>query len=378
VVGSQAGDELAAQETKSRPKSCVSVKGTQPAIPEVLQAEELSRNIPGSAPAAKAEEGGWHKLAVPQSCALIFESQPVWLYALEREQVRKVTIVDFDGLGSLQGWLESKDIDPRLAVRSLRYLGSQRVEYVGPGGTLPSGATVLASGSQDFLRATWRANKLNPTVLLTDSHWPYKTSSCKIVPWFRLRHVSFGGTTNYVALLGLPNTQVKPRTTTLRRNIGHILDRGICPNNWSLTKASACLDPMTPQSRLDTNHLGRELLYQAHQTASGRGLQALTPDKVSIAFGLPAFQRLGGFAMVFFPLVPLQIMDGILKAYGREKSHQTPLRTPMPGPALSDEKQSWLPLIQRFLSHDWIDPSLVTSKAANADDAGIQQSVWDA
>jgi hypothetical protein len=66
-VGSQAGDELTARETKSRSKFCVSVKGTQPAIPEGLQVEELSRNTPGSAPAARAEEGGWLKLAVPQS-----------------------------------------------------------------------------------------------------------------------------------------------------------------------------------------------------------------------------------------------------------------------------------------------------------------------
>jgi hypothetical protein len=288
-VGSQAGDELAVCETKSRPKTCVSVKGTQPANPEALQTEGVPRNVPGSVLVARAEEGGWLRLAVPQSFALIFESQPVWLYALEREQVREVTIVDFDGPGSLQRWLGSKDIDPRLASRSLRSLGSQRVGYGGPGSTLPSGATVLASGSQDFLRETWRTNKGNPTFLLTDSHWPYKTIGCKRIPWFRLRHVSFGGTTNYVALLGLPNIHLKPHTTTLRRNIGHILDHGIRPNNWSLAKSSSCPDPMTPQSRLDTNHLGRELLYQTHQTASGWGLRSLTPDEVGIAFGLPAF-----------------------------------------------------------------------------------------
>jgi hypothetical protein len=125
-VGSQAGDELAVRETKSRPKTCVSVKGTQPANPEALQTEGVPRNVPGSVSVARAEEGGWLRLAVPQSFALIFESQPVWLYALEREQVREVTIVDFDGPGSLQRWLGSKDIDPRLASRSLRYLGSQK------------------------------------------------------------------------------------------------------------------------------------------------------------------------------------------------------------------------------------------------------------
>jgi hypothetical protein len=79
-----------------------------------------------------------------------------------------------------------------------------------------------------------------------------------------------------------------------------------------------------------------------------------------------------------FPLVPVQMMDGILKAYGRRKSHQTPLWTPKPGPTISDTKQRWLPSVQRYLPHNWIDPNLVTSKTAKADDAGIQQSMWDA
>jgi hypothetical protein len=96
---------------------------------------------------------------------------------------------------------------------------------------------------------------------------------------------------------------------------------------------------MMTQSRLDINHLGRELLYQTHQTASGWGLRALTPDEIGIALRLPAFQRFGGLTMGSFPLVLVQIMDGILKAYGRRKSHQTPLRTPKPGPAVSDTKK---------------------------------------
>jgi hypothetical protein len=276
--GSQAGDELTVRELKTRPKSGVPVKRTQPATPEGLQAEELSRNVPRSALAQRAEEGGWIKLPVPLAFALIFESQPAWLYALEREQVRKVTFVDFDGPASLQHWSEAKYIDPQLVVRSLQYLGSQRVEYVGPRSTLPSGATVLASGSQEFLRETWRVNKGNPAFLLTDLHWPYKTISCKRIPWYHLQHVGFGGITNYVALLGLPNFHLEPRTTTLRSNIGHILDHGIRPTNWSVPKASSYPDQMMPQSGLDINHLGRELLHQTHQTASGWGLRALTPD----------------------------------------------------------------------------------------------------
>jgi hypothetical protein len=45
-VGSQAGDELAARETKSRPKLCDSVKRTQPLTSDGVQAEELSQSIP--------------------------------------------------------------------------------------------------------------------------------------------------------------------------------------------------------------------------------------------------------------------------------------------------------------------------------------------
>ena len=73
-----------------------------------------------------------------------------------------------------------------------------------------------------------------------------------------------------------------------------------------------------------------------------------------------------------------KVLRGRFGQYGRTKSHQTPLQTPIPGPAALDSKQSWLPLVQSFLPQDWIDASLVTSKAAKADDAGIWQSMWDA
>ncbi len=103
---------MTAREKKSCPAPLVSSEVTHAALPEGLPEEELAFEIPASVPAARAEEGGWSKLAEPQASALVFESQPVWLYALEREQVQGVTIVGCNGPGRFQRGLESREADP--------------------------------------------------------------------------------------------------------------------------------------------------------------------------------------------------------------------------------------------------------------------------
>jgi hypothetical protein len=47
--------------------------------------------------------------------------------------------------------------------------------------------------------------------------------------WSRLWHQTFGGATNYVALLGTMNLAIQPQRSTLTRTVGHILDHGIWP-----------------------------------------------------------------------------------------------------------------------------------------------------
>lgn len=96
-------------------------------------------------------------------------------------------------------------------------------------------------------------------------------------------------------------------------------------------------DPMTVQSRQDINNLGQELLYQTHQTASGWGLRALTPDEVGIAFQMPAFQRSGGFDHG-------QLSNGPIANNGRNPKSLWQGKIP---PDTFSDSHSWSSLIQR-------------------------------
>jgi hypothetical protein len=47
------------------------------------------------------------------------------------------------------------------------------------------------------------------------------------------------------------------------------------------------------------------------------------------------------------------------------------------GPAALSCDRSWLPKIQKFLPHSWVDSALVTNKATKRNNAGVPVHLWD-
>jgi hypothetical protein len=71
-------------------------------------------------------------------------------------------------------------------------------------------------------------------------------------------------------------------------------------------------------------------------------------------------------------------MDGCLKALcGTSVNVPHHLLTPKPRSLHLGSAQTWLPKLQRFLSHDWINDDYVTSKAAKSDAAEVPTALWD-
>jgi hypothetical protein len=95
-------------------------------------------------------------------------------------------------------------------------------------------------------------------------------------------------------------------------------------------------------------------------------------------FGLPAWARLPTLDLEqIFPCVPIQIMDACLKGILQVSTPTNQFLTPAPGQTPVAASQTWLPRIQRFLPHSWIDSALVTKKAVKRDDAGAPTQLWD-
>jgi hypothetical protein len=186
----------------------------------------------------------------------------------------------------------------------------------------------------------------------------------------------FGGVTNFQSILGTNLPEFEPVRTTLRHTIHHVIDYGIKPS-WanplgdqnSTLSLEDCLHPL---------ELGKLVLYPTHYSAMGWGARTLSTDELGIAFGLAAWARASSLQTIqIFPFVPIQVMDGCLKGLLSSSPKLTPLHTPLPQIVKPLSEQTWLPHLQKFLSHTWVDANLVTAKAVKRDNAGVPTHLWD-
>jgi hypothetical protein len=83
--------------------------------------------------------------------------------------------------------------------------------------------------------------------------------------------------------------------------------------------------------------------------------------------------------MADFPVVPVQILDGCLRALVPTSRPHAPIITPpLPMKVAPAVDRTWFSELQMFLPHSWVDSSLVTAKAAKRDDANVPSQLWDA
>jgi hypothetical protein len=192
--------------------------------------------------------------------------------------------------------------------------------------------------------------------------------------WSRLRHSLFGGSTLFTALIGTNIPEFSPIKTPLRRNLGHVLDHTVRPRPSQKPDGAG----LTMIDRLHPNLQDTEVTFQTSFTATGWGRRQLTLEEVGIAFGFPSWLRLSTSSVADFPVVPLQILDGCLRALPQATTRHSPIVPPLPAPLLASSDRTWLSALQRWLPHTWVDASLVTDKAVKHDNADAPTHLWDA
>jgi hypothetical protein len=105
----------------------------------------------------------------------------------------------------------------------------------------------------------------------------------------------------------------------------------------------------------------------------------LSPDKIGIAFGLSAWGRHAALNVLqTLPLVPVQVLDGCLKAVIKSAPRTNPLSTPLPQGAvkpcnargcLPSKNSSHILGLMRIWSRK--------EKYAKSDNAGVPTLLWD-
>eukprot|EP00980_Cylindrotheca_fusiformis_P027010 scaffold18391_cov83-Cylindrotheca_fusiformis.AAC.3 len=201
----------------------------------------------------------------------------------------------------------------------------------------------------------------------------------------RASHASVSGVTDFQGLFllrHLPSLSPAPGVpTTLRAIIDH---KTFLPH-WNPDA-----DPAPQLSEDDLLPVATPLApIRIHSRfgASGFGLRSLTPRELFAAWDVPLWttppltRRSTASLLNGFP--PLGLL---LRLADAAITVVAPPAVPIHGASLaplssafdpSDLHRSWLPSLQRWLPHEWIDSSLLTPKAAKADNAMLPTHLWD-
>jgi hypothetical protein len=340
--------------------------------------------------------------------ALVCEGFPIWLLGLEPSWITSVTLV---GFGSLADWLESlssRSFPTQLVERAYSRINPMKVHFVSSSESIPNDVDVfLLSGSLPYLLEQFQYFKCIqvPTIGTIDSHVSSRfnhgrpkgvdRSTAPDLAWFRIRHETVGGMTLFNAVHATRHTGcVLPQVTTLRRKIASIMDASVKPR--FLTSREKPDHALSAQELLSPLHLEQPVMCSTRFYSSGWGIRSLTTGELASAFGFSVRLRMGEISKLSFNVcVPIQLLHSILLPVltstgptigcKRHKIQWDPIREPRligTGSVLDTDgalaKRSWLPSIQRWLSHQWIDPELVTATAAKRDDACVPTSLWDA
>ncbi len=270
---------------------------------------------------------------------------PVWLLAMEKDYCTTIHVVAHSSPGKFLKTMRQKNIDPHLVNIAVARLGLSQFHYLGTDPP-PHKAVLLVRGSMDFLRRTREQWPNHRGLFLLDQPSRSKIKSDASIRWSRLRHQTFGGAASFVALLGTLNLVLQPQRTMLTRTVGHVLDHGIWPK--TLPTGYQPEESMGVDDRVNPRVIEQPIVYRSAFSPTGWGLRQLTPDELGIAFGLPSWLRTDDLSVLHFPFVPVQIMDGCLKALCVTPTnviHQLP--TPKPRRSQAGRNQTWLPELQR-------------------------------
>jgi hypothetical protein len=367
--------------------------------PDIEQSEArtftASKNV-DQLPRARQVEVGIIRKVSPLHIVMFWEDYPSWLPGIDPNRCKTLTLVGFRSSQQLLARCENTGHGTTLLRRCLVGLG-ERLRYIDKG-EVPSGKVdlVLVAGSLPYLVKQSHRVGTYPACFLLDEHFSGRLCTRPIagvrtrfprgmrgephpgMRWQLLKHEHFGGPSSYRCLLGTINTRFEAKTTHLRRTLGHFLSFGVRPKPLGRSTPSQAY---TLTSILDPQCLSRPVVYATHFYASGWGIRPLDADELGTALGLSL--RLRGDILDIAELIfcPIQILDGVLDGFV-ELSAPTTITERAPAHRRPDlvhvtTARTWLPDIKRFITREWIDLDLVTSKAAKGDDAAVPTGLWD-
>ena len=199
--------------------------------------------------------------------------------------------------------------------------------------------------------------------------------------WHTVSHAELGGSTDFTTdFLVVGHTHPLSLEPAIPQTIAAILDHGSY-----LRPVPEDHVTLRDSDRIAVNAPLAPLLLKSRLSLSGWGKRCLSPKELFAAWDVPLWaprpDRPSVAVNLLLVMPPLRILLGVSDALCSTLSLPREL---LRGHTLAslqvpvhDPRGEWLPTVDRWLSFDWIDSSLLTAKAAKADAASLPTQLWD-
>ena len=319
-------------------------------------------------------ESHWLPQFKKEQIVIQFETQPVWLLALNKSFARQIIFPGFNSLFGLKRFISQHCSQADLYLTTLASLGEFSSFWFGRSDHSP--VLHLISGSTTFESHVIPCiETVNRAIGIFEGFCKARTS-IKSFPSVRIiKHTWVGGASTFQTIYATTSS-LKLNLTTLRRSVGAFLNYKHKVTQTQLPKGTVMDD--TELVRL--NKLPATLRLPLTFYPNKLGYRMLELDEISHLVGLQSSQSLAQDKPIS-DFVPVQILDALLGSIlvsqlpesksSREKSKF------IPEPHFDHPKGVFISSLKLFLPATWCHQDNVTMSAAKNDNALVPSAFWN-
>lgn len=325
----------------------------------------------------KVVEHGFINICQKFDFILLFESVPIWSFALDPPFVHSLCFPGFQSLSDLLSQLQLPRDSKRVYEHVLNTYSSDQLIFDNETSTKKN-MIILISGTLKFFIDQLSVCCNKHFLFVSDTHSRIRSLPQCTFELKRIAHYAVGGASKFQSVWTSSSPHLRPAVTQIRRTLGAFIDHSIRPDPVSKQSVFKHLEP---SHRIHPLHLSTPILYQSYFSATGFGSRSLTLPELAHIFGHKT-NVIPFLSHDNFINTPVQILDALLQPFLLQLSHTEPLqrtqasRIPTP-PPVDDDAPVLLPNLQILLPNEWKLHELSSNKAARSDDAEIQFDKWD-
>ena len=314
-------------------------------------------------------EDGILNLPARLRVAIIFETVPVWILRLNKEYLWEISFPHVKSFTKLRAIILNNQ-GPVAAI--VNYLGRSLFKF---GKDTPPADICLISGNITFLFKMFNLVQCK-ALFITDLYYNPRRIPQGPIKLKRLSHKSVGGCTTFMVLYGknfMPGQEFT--FTSLRQTLKDFMDYSV-PPIASLLSPTIFLnsDNLMPHSCTDL-----VIKYSTRFSKSGIGFRKLQEKELMNIYGLPHQLLPSVLATSVRNLVPVDIMQALLRCAMRNFPSQVPmLKTNLKLPREQNPtKTIFLQYIKRILPPLWCANAIKTTASTKNDDAETNINLWN-